>query len=247
MNEIEKIESAKMIGIGEDGIKILDSISDKIVHNMDLEKITVNQDVDKDYVRELLDGVDVLFLTYNSEDKKSLQIVNAIGYMADERRVLSVGLDSAKKENKDDVNLNREFKINDENTDTLLNVMNMLLDSISDFCMINIDLSDLKETLCAEKGIKYSCGEFAKSVNNDEIVNALLENTIESGEEFVGKKQVILVEMDSNYCEEEKMLIILNDLLMKIQDSNKESYETIFSLYIREKSQEKIKIGLVCN
>lgn len=247
MNEIEKIESAKMIGIGEDGIKILDSISDKIVHNMDLEKITVNQDVDKDYVRELLDGVDVLFLTYNSEDKKSLQIVNAIGYMADERRVLSVGLDSAKKENKDDVNLNREFKINDENTDTLLNVMNMLLDSISDFCMINIDLSDLKETLCAEKGIKYSCGEFAKSVNNDEIVNALLENTIESGQEFVGKKQVILVEMDSNYCEEEKMLIILNDLLMKIQDSNKESYETIFSLYIREKSQEKIKIGLVCN
>lgn len=247
MNEIEKIESAKMIGIGEDGIKILDSISDKIVHNMDLEKITVNQDVDKDYVRELLDGVDVLFLTYNSEDKKSLQIVNAIGYMADERRVLSVGLDSAKKENKDDVNLNREFKINDENTDTLLNVMNMLLDSISDFCMINIDLSDLKETLCAEKGIKYSCGEFAKSVNNDEIVNALLENTIESGEEFVGKKQVILVEMDSNYCEEEKMLIILNDLLMKIQDNNKESYETIFSLYIREKSQEKIKIGLVCN
>lgn len=247
MNEIEKIESAKMIGIGEDGIKILDSISHKIVHNMDLEKITVNQDVDKDYVRELLDGVDVLFLTYNSEDKKSLQIVNAIGYMADERRVLSVGLDSAKKENKDDVNLNREFKINDENTDTLLNVMNMLLDSISDFCMINIDLSDLKETLCAEKGIKYSCGEFAKSVNNDEIVNALLENTIESGEEFVGKKQVILVEMDSNYCEEEKMLIILNDLLMKIQDNNKESYETIFSLYIREKSQEKIKIGLVCN
>lgn len=247
MNEIEKIESAKMIGIGEDGIKTLDSISDKIVHNMDLEKITINQDVDKDYVRELLDGVDVLFLTYNSEDKKSLQIVNAIGYMADERRVLSVGLDSAKKENKDDVNLNREFKINDENTDTLLNVMNMLLDSISDFCMINIDLSDLKETLCAEKGIKYSCGEFAKSVNTDEIVNSLLENTIESGEEFVGKKQVILVEMDSNYCQEENMLIILNDLLMKIQDSNKESYETIFSLYIREKSQEKIKIGLVCN
>ncbi|MCR8744508.1 cell division protein [Romboutsia lituseburensis] len=247
MNEIEKIESAKMIGIGEDGIKTLDSISDKIVHNMDLEKITVNQDVDKDYVRELLDGVDVLFLTHNSEDKKSLQIVNAIGYMADERRVLSVGLDSAKKENKDDVNLNREFKINDENTDTLLNVMNMLLDSISDSCMINIDLSDLKETLCSEKGIKYSCGEFDKSVNNDGIVNVLLENTIESGEEFVGKKQVILVEMDSNYCEEEKMLIILNDLLMKIQDSNKESYETIFSLYIREKSQEKIKIGLVCN
>ncbi|HSQ87265.1 MAG TPA: cell division protein, partial [Romboutsia sp.] len=82
MNTIEKTQSAKIIGIGEDGINTLDSISNKVAHNMNLEKININQDVDKDYVRELLDGVDVLFLTYNSEDKKALQIVNAIGYMA---------------------------------------------------------------------------------------------------------------------------------------------------------------------
>ena len=64
---------------------------------MGIDKIAINQDVDKDFVRELLDGVDVLFLTYNSEDKRALQIVNAIGFMADERRVLSIGLDSAVK------------------------------------------------------------------------------------------------------------------------------------------------------
>lgn len=247
MNTIEKTESAKIIGIGEDGIKTLDSIANKVAHNMDLEKININQDVDKDYVRELLDGVDVLFLTYDSEDKKALQIVNAIGYMADERRVLSVGLDSSQKENKDEINLNREFKINEENTNTLLNIINMLLDSISDFCMINIDLSDLKEALCTDSGIKYSYGEFEKGTSNDEIVKSLLENTIKTSEEFSGKKEVILVEMDSNYCEDENMMIVLNDLLIKIQDSNEDTYEAIFSLYLREKNEGKIKVGLVCN
>ncbi|MGL4911235.1 MAG: cell division protein [Romboutsia sp.] len=247
MDIIEKIEIAKIIGIGDDGIKTLDSISDKISHNMDLEKIAVNQDVDKDYVRDLLDGVDVLFLTYNSEDKKSLQIVNAIAYMAEERRVLSIGLDSAQKENKDDVNLNREFKIDESNTDILLNVINMLLDSISQSCMINIDLSDLKETLCSEKGIKYSCSEFNKEVSTEDIAKSLFESTIKTSEEFTDSNQVILVEMDSNYCDEEKMLIVLNELLMKIQDSNECSYDSIFSLYVREKAEGKIKIGLVCN
>ena len=247
MDTIEKIEIAKIIGIGDEGIKTLDSISNKISHNMNLEKIAVNQDVDKDYVRDLLDGVDILFLTYNSEDKKSLQIVNAIAYMAEERRVLSIGLDSSKKENKDDVNLNREFKIDEENIDTLLNVINMLLDSISESCMINIDLSDLKETLCAEKGIKYSCGEFDKEVSCEDIVKSLLENTIKTNDEFTDSNQIILVEIDSNYCDEEKMLIVLNELLMKIQDSNECSYDTIFSLYVREKAEGKIKIGLVCN
>ena len=108
MEHLEKIESAKLIGIGDDGIKNLESMYESIKNHMGIEKIAINQDVDKDFVRELLDGVDVLFLTYNSEDKRALQIVNAIGFMADERRVLSIGLDSAVKENKDDVKMDYE-------------------------------------------------------------------------------------------------------------------------------------------
>ena len=123
MKHLEKIESAKLIGMGDDGIKNLESIYESIKNHMGIEKIAINQDVDKDFVRELLDGVDVLFLTYNSEDKRALQIVNAIGFMADERRVLSIGLDSAVKENKDDVNINREFKINKDNLELVLNLL----------------------------------------------------------------------------------------------------------------------------
>jgi hypothetical protein len=53
-------------------------------------------------------------------------------YMADERRVLSVGLDLSEKENKNEIKINREIKINNDNTDSLLNIIDMIIDSISD-------------------------------------------------------------------------------------------------------------------
>lgn len=247
MENIEKIETAKLIGIGDDGINNLNLMADKVKHNMDLQKIELNQDVDKDFVRELLDGVDVLFITYNSEDKRALQIVNAIGFMAEERRVLSIGLDSATKENKDDVNINRELKINNENLDELLSLLNMILDSISDFCMINIDLTDLKEILASDKGIRYTYGEFTNEVNYSDVVKELKEKAIQTQEELTGKKEVILVEVDSNYCDENSLMIKLNDLLAEIQDNREDTYEGIFSLYLREKCENKIKIGLIYN
>ncbi|MGL5379842.1 hypothetical protein [Clostridium sp.] len=247
MENIEKIETAKLIGIGDDGIKNLNLMSEKVKHNMDLETIEPNQDLDKEEVRKLLDGVDILFLTYNSEDKRALQIVNAIGFMADERRVLCIGLDSAIKENKDDVNINREFKINSENLDEVLNLLNMMLDSISDFCMINIDLTDLKESLASDMGIRYSYGEFDQNTTTEEMVKTLKEKSVQLKEELTGKKEMILVELDANYCDEATMMIKLNDLLSDIQDNREDTYEGIFSLYLRDRAEGKIKIGLIYN
>ena len=171
---MEEVKSTKLIGIGNEGIKKLEEVESKIVEKIDTEKININKDVDKDYVRALLDGVDILLLTYNSEDKQALQIVNAIGYMADERRVFSVGLDLSEKENKNEIKINREIKINDNNTDSLLNIIDMIIDSISDECTISIDLTDIKEGLASEMGIKYSYGEFDKNNSVEEIAFGIM-------------------------------------------------------------------------
>ena len=40
----------------------------------------------------------------------------------------------------------------------------MIIDSISDECTISIDLTDIKEGLASDKGIKYSYGEFDKNL-----------------------------------------------------------------------------------
>ena len=65
---MEEVKGTKLIGIGNDGIQKLEEVESKVVEKMDIEKISINKDVDKDYVRALLDGVDILLLTYNSED-----------------------------------------------------------------------------------------------------------------------------------------------------------------------------------
>lgn len=243
---MEIAKSAKLIGIGEEGIANLESISHKLNDNIDLEKINIKQDVDKEYVRSLLDGVDVLFLTYSSEDKEALNIVKAIGLMANERRVLSIGLNSSMKELKDSLEIDRQIYINDENTDKLFCVFNMILDSMLDTCMINIDLTDLKEVIIGENGIKYSCEEFKNIESQQEMVKTLFDNMIQTKEELVCKKCIVLLEMGSDDFKSEYM-IQLNNLLTLIQDSCEDTYESIFSIYLKEGLNEKIRVGLICN
>lgn len=239
---MEEVKGTKLIGIGNDGIQKLEEVESKVVEKIDIEKISINKDVDKDYVRALLDGVDILLLTYNSEDKQALQIVNAIGYMAEERRVLSVGLDLNEKENKTEIKINREIKINNNNTDTLLNIVDMIIDSIADECMISVDLTDIKEGLASEMGIKYSYGEFDKNNSVEEIANKLMESAEQTSDELTGKKLMILVEMSSMYD-----IAYLNEVLNAIQDKSEDSYEAIFSLYTKEELKDKIKISLIYN
>ena len=225
---MEEVKGTKLIGIGNDGIQKLEEVESRVVEKIDIEKISINKDVDKDYVRALLDGVDILLLTYNSEDKQALQIVNAIGCMAEERRVLSVGLDLNEKENKTEIKINREIKINNDNTDTLLNIIDMIIDSIADECMISVDLTDIKEGLASEMGIKYSYGEFDKNNSVEEIANKLMESAEQTSDELTGKKLMILVEMSSMYD-----IAYLNEVLNAIQDKSEDSYEAIFSLYTK--------------
>ena len=239
-------KNSKIIGIGEDGIKKLESISNKLNDNICLEKINIKKDVDKEYVRTLLDGIDILFLIYSSEDKEALNIVKAIGAMANERRILSIGLNLSNKETKDNLDIDRELYINDENTDKLFNLFNIMINSTLDVCMINIDVTDLKEVIIGENGIKYSYEEFANNKPQDDMVKVLFENISKTNKDTICKKCIIFLEMGSNNLESEDM-IILNNLLTLIQNYCEDTYELIFSLNLNEELNEKIRIGLICN
>lgn len=239
--------NAKLIAIGEDGVNNLNKIQDKVKDNMTFESIAINQDVDKDYVRNLLDGVDILFLTYSTEDRRAKDILKAIGYMAKERRVLSIGLNSSTKEDKDELNIDRQLVLTEENTNKITSIMNMMIESISETCMINIDLTDLKEVLCSDKGIKYSYNEFGKDQTIDGVVSSMIDSMEEDGTEFEGKKGILFLDLDKNHCDESNMLIVVNELLTKIQDNTEESYDLIFSLNIKESLDGNARIGLIYN
>lgn len=241
MENINK--NAKIIGIGNEGISNLESIYNVVKENVDTEKINIKQDVDKEYVRQLLDGVDILLLTYSTEDKRAVDIVKAISFMAGERRVLSIGLNSSEKEHKEELGLNQEFLINEENCNEIMNIINLMIEAVSDFCMISIDLTDLKELFASEGGIKYSFNKFDISKSEGEIAEELISNIKEVGTDFIEKKGILFVEMNNS----ENAIVFLHNVLTAIQEKSASTYDIIFSLYMKESSKDEVKFGLVYN
>ena len=207
---------SKFIGIGQEGIETLNAFKNKLEKNFSFEEINLKQDVDKDYVRALLDGIEVLVLTYNSEDKKVRDIVKAISFMAVERRVLCIGLDSSLKENKDEMGVDQEIKINKYNFEKIQDLLNIVVESIDENVFLAIDLTDLRDIFNKESAISYSYEEFAHDTDIDSIVKALVEETYATEGEATKKKAILFYEL-------EKELRVRDVYLRHIMEAKNES------------------------
>ena len=234
---------SKFIGVGIEGIETLNSFKDKLEKNFNFEEINLNQDVDKEYVRALLDGIEILFISYNSEEAKVKDIVKAISFMANERRVISIGLDSALKENKDDMGLDKEIKINKYNNEKVQDLMNIVVESVDENLFLAIDYTDLKEIFAKDSAITYSIEEFEKESTIEDIAKALTEETYTTVGEEVKKKAIIFYEIPQNLIENE--LIFINQVNMKINEILGDSYDIMFSYNATDSNNEKIKICLI--
>lgn len=234
---------SKFIGVGIEGIETLNSFKDKLEKNFNFEEINLNQDVDKEYVRALLDGIEILFISYNSEEAKVKDIVKAISFMANERRVISIGLDSALKENKDDMGLDKEIKINKYNNEKVQDLMNIVVESVDENLFLAIDYTDLKEIFAKDSAITYSIEEFEKESKIEDIAKALTEETYTTVGEEVKKKAIIFYEIPQNLIENE--LIFINQVNMKINEILGDSYDIMFSYNATDSNNEKIKICLI--
>ena len=218
---------SKFIGIGQEGIETLNAFKNKLEKNFSFEEINLKQDVDKDYVRALLDGIEVLVLTYNSEDKKVRDIVKAISFMAVERRVLCIGLDSSLKENKDEMGVDQEIKINKYNFEKIQDLLNIVVESIDENVFLAIDLTDLRDIFNKESAISYSYEEFAHDTDIDSIVKALVEETYATEGEATKKKAILFYELEKELIENELMFI--NDINMKVSEMIGDTYDILLS------------------
>ena len=234
---------SKFIGVGSEGIKTLNSFKNKLEKNFNFEEINLNQDVDKEYVRALLDGIEILFICYNSEEVKVKDIVKAISFMASERRIISIGLDSALKENKDDMGLDKEIKINKYNNEKIQDLMNIVVESVDENLFLAIDYTDLKEIFAKDSAISYSIEEFKKESSIEDIAKTLTEETYTTVGEEVKKKAIIFYEIPQNLIENE--LIFINEVNMKINEILGVSYDIMFSYNATNDNNEKIKICLI--
>lgn len=240
---------AKVIGVSEAGIKNLQYIvnykdNKKI---LDKEEITENQAIDKDYAAKILDEVDIMFITYNSKEQRTCDIVKAINYMANERRVISIGLDLNTDEKKVEFELNAEIVMTEENKQAICELISMMVISVEDETTINIDLTDIKEVLSTEQGLVYSFIESDRSLDKNGLVEKLFSNIVKTNEELTNKKAVVFVTLGENYCKIEDVLVMLTSMLEDIQSKISSKCDLIFALDLNNKLNDKIKIGLIHN
>lgn len=229
-------KKVKLIGIDKEGVLKVDFLSSMINKDIIIDKIFPSQDVDKDYVRELLDGVEVLFLFYDINNKRAIQIANAIDYMANERKIVSIGVNIS-----DDFDENKKSELGIEfaYTDKLLNIINMISKYDTENSIISIDITDIREIFSKDSDIFYDYVE----LNQDEFDLNILEkidffkdiNEANSSNE----KQIIFFETYDNTFNLESIYDI-------VSFSSSKGYESIFML---SNSSDKniLKIGIIRN
>ena len=224
MDYIEK--NTKILAIGEDGINNLKSIESEIKDNMYIEELKEDQDIDKEYIRSIFDGIEVLFLIYSSKDKRIKDIVRAISIMATERRVISIGINTCEDDKKEDLGLNREFELKSEELIDFTKIMNLIIDSISENTLLYLDTTDLKEVIANEKGIGYSYVEFNAEELLD-VANRIKENMKYIKEENLHKKSILMIEGAIN-------LEKVNELAELLKEDSDSRFDVIYSLNSKE-------------
>ena len=155
-----KEKKTKVIAVGNDAIDYLENIKGDLQKNANFENIKITKDVDKEFVRCLLDGIEVLYILYDSSDKDICNITKAIAFMATERKVLSIGLDIGLKKNKEDLGLDKELKLNKYNLDKTIDMINLISEAMDEETLMYVDISDLKELFQGDGAVSYSVEEF---------------------------------------------------------------------------------------
>ncbi|MDR0879152.1 MAG: hypothetical protein LBN09_00435 [Clostridioides sp.] len=150
--------------------------------------------------------------------------------------------DESKKEAEgEEVQFGREIAIQTSKLPKFAKIMKMMADSLSMECLINIDITDLREVIAGEKGIKYSYNEFSMETFDIDLASREIEESIESqGSEFLGKSNVILLEGEIELSQ-------LNDFITKITQSEGDPAWSIFSFNEAHDTQNRLKVTFIQN
>ena len=235
----------KVISVGDEAINYLENIKQDLENNTSFESIKVTKDVDKEFVRGLLDGIEVLYMLYDSSDKDIANITKAISFMAKERKVLCIGLDICLKENKEDLGVDKEFKLNKYNLNTTIDMINIICEAMHEDTLIYVDLSDLKELFQGEGAVAYSVEEIELNQNPADLAKMLEEDFYKSEGELTSKKGLLLAE--SSQAAGNDTLIYLHQVINALQDLNESNIDVVFSYNEKQKDTKTMKIAYLRN
>lgn len=233
---------SKVIGISEKGIEIVDKVSEMDMSHTFIERIDKNKDVDKDFVRKLLDEIEILYLAFDSTDKRAVEIVKAIGFMASERKTLCIGFDFSNDKPMKIDEIDRYIQVEEKKLVEIVDLMDMMAESITEEPVLNLDITDLRDIMITDKDIKYICTEIDYGTNSKDAVEKIMEHIESTGDEFISKKCIMILEGD-----ERVTFDYISELMLEFEERcTGDKSSVIFANLVKPESK-KVKVCVLFN
>lgn len=236
----EKI--SKVIGISERGIELVEKIDCSELSHTKIEKIDKDKDVDKDFVRNLLDEIEILYLIFDSTDKRAIEIVKAIGFMAAERKTLCIGFDFSTEKAVEIEEIDRYIQTEEKNIEEITDLMDMMAESITEEPILNLDITDLRDIMITDKDIKYICTKLDYGTESKAAVEKIMEDIESTGDEFISRKCIIILEGD-----ERVTFDYISELMLEFEERcSGDKSSVIFANLVKEEAKQ-VKVCVLFN
>lgn len=233
---------SKVIGISEKGIEIVDKVSEMDMSHTFIERIDKSKDVDKDFVRKLLDEIEILYLAFDSTDKRAVEIVKAIGFMASERKTLCIGFDFSTDKPMKIEEIDRYIQVEEEKLVEIADLMDMMAESITEEPVLNLDITDLRDIMITDKDIKYICTEIDYGTNSKDAVEKIMEHIESTGDEFISRKCIMILEGD-----ERVTFDYISELMLEFEERcTGDKSSVIFANLVKPESKQ-VKVCVLFN
>lgn len=233
---------SKVIGISEKGIEIVDKVSEMDMSHTFIERIDKSKDVDKDFVRKLLDEIEILYLAFDSTDKRAVEIVKAIGFMASERKTLCIGFDFSTDKPMKIEEIDRYIQVEEEKLVEIADLMDMMAESITEEPVLNLDITDLRDIMITDKDIKYICTEIDYGTNSKDAVEKIMEHIESTGDEFISRKCIMILEGD-----ERVTFDYISELILEFEERcTGDKSSVIFANLVKPESKQ-VKVCVLFN
>ncbi len=233
---------SKAIGISEKGIELVDKISKMDISHTFIEKIDKSKDVDKDFVRKLLDEIEILYLVFDSTDKRAVEIVKAIGFMAAERKTLCIGFDFSTDKPIKIEEIDRYIQAEEDKLSEIADLMDMMAESITEEPILNLDITDLRDIMITDKDIKYICTQIEYGTDSRTAVEKIMEDIESTGDEFISKKCIMILEGDERVTFE-----YISELMLEFEERcTGDKSSVIFANLVKPESKN-VKVCVLFN
>ncbi len=124
----------------------------------------------------------------------------------------------------------------------IADLMDMMAESITEEPILNLDITDLRDIMITDKDIKYICTQIEYGTDSRTAVEKIMEDIESTGDEFISKKFIMILEGDERVTFE-----YISELMLEFEERcTGDKSSVIFGNLVKPESNN-VKVCVLIN